>query len=124
MCCKNDTELEILNTTVEPLTASTIQSTNATMPIPFPTKGPEPSDPAVCDFENRPKGWCHAAGDPHYISYDGTKFDFMGTCRYLLTGVDENLNGNQSEPMPSFRVEVGHRRAWNSKVYSYFSFSR
>ena len=64
--------------------------------------------------EMTPKGWCHAAGDPHYISYDGTKFDFMGTCRYLLTGVDENRN--RSDSLPGFRVEVGHRRAWNSKV--------
>ena len=59
-------------------------------------------------------GHCHAAGDPHYITYDGAAFDFMGTCRYLLTGAPETTAVSNQRPW--FSVEVEHRRAWNTEV--------
>ncbi|ESO93622.1 hypothetical protein LOTGIDRAFT_161733 [Lottia gigantea] len=45
----------------------------------------------ICKSRNE----CSCSGDPHCLTYFGHKIDFMGKCKYLISGVCKAIQSNQ-----------------------------
>ncbi|XP_038238456.1 IgGFc-binding protein-like [Dermochelys coriacea] len=56
-------------------------------------------------------GTCHAAGDPHYLTFDGFPFDFQGNCTYVLA-----KSCVRKGYLPSFAIHVKNERLGRSKA--------
>ncbi|XP_030398777.1 IgGFc-binding protein-like [Gopherus evgoodei] len=56
---------------------------------------------------------CMASGDPHYTTFDGKKYDFMGTCIYQLAGVC-----SKDPTLTPFNIKVENNNR-GSKAVSY-----
>ncbi|XP_056457899.1 IgGFc-binding protein [Gadus chalcogrammus] len=66
---------------------------------------------AICRKPVVKPGICWAQGDPHYSTFDGRRFDFMGTCTYVVA-----KNCEKNTDLPSFEISAQNENRGNTRV--------